>query len=276
MVGRPASPKPPDAGSCRLPAAPASDRGSRRSTRQSRRCGARQLSSRMRSTSVAGRHPEANAANARRLCELPRALPRPGGRSAVADLRQAEPGRTSRRPWRPKGPWDLRRPEPRAHDAGGVRDLPARRADLRGEHAGADGSPQSPAHRAPLGATPLSAMRTSQVQSWVRTKQQELSPRTVRLLFLLLSSILNAAVDDERIAKSPCRSPRSSCRSSTTARSSRGLRSRWSRYGGGAAGAVRRDADHDDRPGPQAGGGVRPRCGGRRLPAGEPFACSVR
>lgn len=58
----------------------------------------------------------------------------------------------------------------------------------------------------PLGATPLSAMRTSQIQSWVRTKQQELSPRTVRLLFSLLSSILNAAVDDERIAKNPCRS----------------------------------------------------------------------
>lgn len=55
----------------------------------------------------------------------------------------------------------------------------------------------------PLGATPLSALRTSQVQSWVRAKQQELSPRTVRLL----SSILNAAVDDERIAKNPCRSP---------------------------------------------------------------------
>lgn len=44
------------------------------------------------------------------------------------------------------------------------------------------------------------------MQSWVRAKQQELSPRTVRLLFSLLSSILNAAVDDERIAKNPCRS----------------------------------------------------------------------
>jgi len=44
------------------------------------------------------------------------------------------------------------------------------------------------------------------VQSWVRAKQQELGPRTVRLMVSLLSSILNAAVDDERIAKNPCRS----------------------------------------------------------------------
>jgi integrase len=57
-----------------------------------------------------------------------------------------------------------------------------------------------------LGATPLAALRTSQVQAWVRAKQQELGPRTVRLLVSLLSSILNAAVDDERIAKNPCRS----------------------------------------------------------------------
>ena len=57
-----------------------------------------------------------------------------------------------------------------------------------------------------LGPTPLAALRTSQVQSWVRAKQQELGPRTVRLLVSLLSSILNAAVDDERIAKNPCRS----------------------------------------------------------------------
>lgn len=57
-----------------------------------------------------------------------------------------------------------------------------------------------------LGTTPLAALRASQVQSWVRTKQQELGPRTVRLLVSLLSSILNAAVDDERIAKNPCRS----------------------------------------------------------------------
>lgn len=56
-----------------------------------------------------------------------------------------------------------------------------------------------------IGATPLAALRASQVQSWVRTKQQELGPRTVRVLVATLSSILTAAVDDERIAKNPCR-----------------------------------------------------------------------
>jgi integrase len=57
----------------------------------------------------------------------------------------------------------------------------------------------------PLGATPLAQLRTSQVQAWVRSKQQELAPRTVRVLVSQLSSILNAAVDDERIAKNPVR-----------------------------------------------------------------------
>ena len=56
-----------------------------------------------------------------------------------------------------------------------------------------------------LGSTPLAALRASQVQSWVRAKQQELGPRTVRVLVATLSAILGAAVDDERIAKNPCR-----------------------------------------------------------------------
>jgi len=55
-----------------------------------------------------------------------------------------------------------------------------------------------------LGSTPLMGLRGSQIQSWVRSKQKELSPRTVRLIFSVLSSILSAAVDDERIAKNPC------------------------------------------------------------------------
>lgn len=56
-----------------------------------------------------------------------------------------------------------------------------------------------------LGTTPLAALRTSQVQSWLRAKQQQLAPRTVRTLFATLSSVLSSAVDDERIAKNPCR-----------------------------------------------------------------------
>ncbi len=84
----------------------------------------------------------------------------------------------------------------------------------------------------PLGATPLSALRTSQVQSWVRAKQQELSPRTVRLLFSLLSSILNAAVDDERIAKNQCRSSSIKLPKLDDRKIVPGPTSRWSRSGG--------------------------------------------
>ena len=50
-----------------------------------------------------------------------------------------------------------------------------------------------------LGSTPLVALRTSAVQSWVKAKQERLAPRTVHLIFGHLSSMLSAAVDDERI-----------------------------------------------------------------------------
>lgn len=39
----------------------------------------------------------------------------------------------------------------------------------------------------------------------MRAKQQELAPRTVRGIFATLSAILGAAVDDDRIAKNPCK-----------------------------------------------------------------------
>lgn len=57
-----------------------------------------------------------------------------------------------------------------------------------------------------LGDTPLAALRTSQIQAWVRAKQQEIGPGTVKLVFALVSSVLKAAVDDDRIAKNPCAS----------------------------------------------------------------------
>jgi integrase len=56
-----------------------------------------------------------------------------------------------------------------------------------------------------LGSTPLVALRASQVQSWVKAKQEALAPRTVHLIFGHLSSMLSAAVDDERIPKNPCK-----------------------------------------------------------------------
>ena len=57
-----------------------------------------------------------------------------------------------------------------------------------------------------LGPVPLAAIRPSQIQAWVRELSQTLAPRTVHELVRLLSSILKAAVEDERIVKNPCRS----------------------------------------------------------------------
>lgn len=56
-----------------------------------------------------------------------------------------------------------------------------------------------------LGSTPLSALRPTQIQSWMRGKQETLAATTVRQLLTNLSTILNAAVDDGRIGKNPCR-----------------------------------------------------------------------
>jgi integrase len=58
-----------------------------------------------------------------------------------------------------------------------------------------------------LGSTPLSALSPSQIQAWVRALSSNLSRRTVQGHFSLLSTILGAAVDDERITKNPCRAP---------------------------------------------------------------------
>ncbi len=56
-----------------------------------------------------------------------------------------------------------------------------------------------------LGTTRLAALRPSQVQAWLRALQQHLAPRYVRVIFANLSAVLSAAVDDERMAKNPCR-----------------------------------------------------------------------
>lgn len=56
-----------------------------------------------------------------------------------------------------------------------------------------------------LGHHRLAAVRPSVVQAWVRGLSEHLGPQTVRLLLRLLSSIMTAAVDDDRIAKNPCK-----------------------------------------------------------------------
>jgi integrase len=59
-----------------------------------------------------------------------------------------------------------------------------------------------------LGDRRLGAIRPSHVQAWDRAlQQQNVAPAYRRVLFANLSAIFSAAVDDERIAKNPCRAP---------------------------------------------------------------------
>ena len=57
-----------------------------------------------------------------------------------------------------------------------------------------------------LGDRRLGAILPSHVQAWDRAlQQQNVAPTYRRVLFANLSAIFSAAVDDERIAKNPCR-----------------------------------------------------------------------
>lgn len=55
-----------------------------------------------------------------------------------------------------------------------------------------------------LGSTALVALRPTQISAWLRRLADDLAPRYVRVIFANLSSVLSAAVDDERLAKNPC------------------------------------------------------------------------
>lgn len=56
-----------------------------------------------------------------------------------------------------------------------------------------------------FGATPLSAITHLRVQQLVNTMAARLAPKTVKTNYGVLRAILNAAVNDDRIARSPCR-----------------------------------------------------------------------
>ncbi len=53
---------------------------------------------------------------------------------------------------------------------------------------------------------PLARIRAAAVQKWLAELNQRLSPGTVRQAFIHFSAILSAAVDDEMLAKNPCKS----------------------------------------------------------------------
>jgi integrase len=51
---------------------------------------------------------------------------------------------------------------------------------------------------------PLSSVRTTEVQAWVRRLEADLAPATVRLIYGYLATIFKAAVRDRLISSSPC------------------------------------------------------------------------
>jgi integrase len=55
-----------------------------------------------------------------------------------------------------------------------------------------------------LGNRPIGAVRTSEIQAWVKARSQELAPATVEVIYRYLSSIFRAAVVDRVITASPC------------------------------------------------------------------------
>jgi integrase len=57
-----------------------------------------------------------------------------------------------------------------------------------------------------LGNRPLASLRRSHIEQWA--KELPLAPSTARMVFETLSSMLEAAVDDERIARNPAKGAR--------------------------------------------------------------------
>lgn len=57
-----------------------------------------------------------------------------------------------------------------------------------------------------LGSQPLNGVGTEILRSWKKRLEKDLGPTTIRLVWATLSIILQAAVEDRRLARNPCRS----------------------------------------------------------------------
>ena len=55
-----------------------------------------------------------------------------------------------------------------------------------------------------FGDRPVASIRPSEVQAWVRRLSDVLAPATVEVVYRIFAAILNAAVDDRLITRSPC------------------------------------------------------------------------
>lgn len=56
-----------------------------------------------------------------------------------------------------------------------------------------------------LGDRPIAAIRPTEVQAWVSGRAQKLAPATVETVYRYVSAIFRAAVEDQVIARTPCR-----------------------------------------------------------------------
>ncbi|MET9890007.1 site-specific integrase [Streptomyces sp. NPDC006465] len=56
-----------------------------------------------------------------------------------------------------------------------------------------------------LGALPLNSVGTEALRSWKKRLEKDLGPTSIRLVWATLSSILQAAVEDRRLGRNPCR-----------------------------------------------------------------------
>ncbi|MCD9899657.1 site-specific integrase [Streptomyces sp. MT29] len=57
-----------------------------------------------------------------------------------------------------------------------------------------------------LGAQPLNGIGTEVLRNWKKRLEKDLGPTSIRLVWATLSSVLQAAVEDRRLARNPCRS----------------------------------------------------------------------
>jgi integrase len=55
-----------------------------------------------------------------------------------------------------------------------------------------------------FGDRPLGSIRPTEIQAWVRGRAEVLAPATVEVVYRIFAAILNAAVDDRLLARSPC------------------------------------------------------------------------
>lgn len=131
----------------------------------------------------------------------------PSGRTYTRTFRtrrEAEAFASDERASRRRGVWlDPRRAETTLREvaAGWLDSNPGKRPSSRARDDSALRTHILPA----LGDRPIGSLTPSDIQRWVNDWSQTLAPRSVRRVYQTVAAVLNAAVLDDRIARSPCR-----------------------------------------------------------------------